>query len=161
MEPLSPLTSSAAQSPHHRESMKSLFLEVNPSQKNIAQLPETQQMSPLNSIFSENHNSQSKGVSKNKQLETSKVAKVANLKNNSYDTLMQDEIPDLPLNSQRAIPPPKSFRASHMNNQSEIKNYGEDTYPSQDMKKLRLKISDYNKSPVIDSVCQKVPSSYF
>ena len=65
---------------------------------------------------------------------------------------MQDEMPDLPLNSQRAIPQ-KSYRASHMNNQSEIQNYNEETYPSQDMKKLRLKISDYNKSPIIDSVC--------
>ena len=152
MEPLSPLTSSGVQSPH-RESMKSLFLEANPSQKNIALPPETRQMSPLNSIFSENHQSQSKAVSKNKQLESSKAAKVANLKNNSYDTLMQDEMPDIPLNSQRVIPPKGHHRASHMNNQSEIHNYGEEAYPSQDMKKLRLKISDYNKSPVIDSIC--------
>jgi len=32
----------------------------------------------------------------------------------------------------------------------------EEPHLTQDMKKLRLKISDYNKSPVIDSICQKV-----
>ena len=56
MEPLSPLISSGVMSPH-RESMKSLFLEVNPSQKNIAVVSDTHQMSPLNSIFSENNQS--------------------------------------------------------------------------------------------------------
>ncbi len=30
---------------------------------------------------------------------------------------------------------------------------------SQELKKLRLKISDYNKSQIVDAVCQKV--SYF
>ncbi len=77
---------------------------------------ETNRMSLLNSIFSENNHSQAKGgTSKNKQNDAEKLV---NIKNNSYDTLMQDEMPDVPLKSQRAIPS-KEQRASHFNNHGE------------------------------------------
>lgn len=48
------LSSSSAQSPKH-ESMKSLFLEANHSQKNLPLVADSLQASHLNSIFSENN----------------------------------------------------------------------------------------------------------
>jgi hypothetical protein len=72
--------------------MKSLFLEVNPSQRGIIVNSNSQdELSHLNSIFSENNQSTNRGgppINKNKQLEEAKAIKLINLKNNSYDTLM-------------------------------------------------------------------------
>ncbi len=48
--------------------------------------------------------------------------------------------------------------AQNSDNIDPLSPFGSDSAPmlSQELKKLRLRISDYNKSPVVDAVCQKV-----
>lgn len=63
------------------------------------------------------------------------------LNNQSYDTLMVEDQPE-----QHSLHPfPRNISQ-------------EDVVPvlSQELKKLRLRISDYTKSQVVDSVCQKI-----
>jgi len=48
--------------------------------------------------------------------------------------------------------------AQNSGNIDHVSQLGNDSSPvlSQELKKLRLRISDYNKSPIVDAVCQKV-----
>jgi hypothetical protein len=113
-----------------KESIKSLFMETQPRNIPIA-------MNPLgqNSIFS------TEGLSPAHQ-------KLASLNNQSYDTLMHEDLHDNNFGNS----------GNSVQNSGSIDPFspaGNESAPmlSQELKKLRLRISDYNKSQVVDAVC--------
>jgi len=111
-----------------KESLKSLFLEAQSKQ-----IPNDSLVQ--NSIFSV------KGQSPLHQ-------KLASLNNQSYDTLMQEDLHDLNFAT-------SGNSAQNSGNIDHVSQIGSDSSPvlSQELKKLRLRISDYNKSPIVDAVC--------
>jgi len=72
---------------------------------------------------------------------------MASLNNQSYDTLIQDDLHD-----QNFANIGNSAQNSGNIDQVSPRT---DSSPvvSQELKKLRLRISDYNKSPIVDAVC--------
>jgi len=113
-------------------------------------------VSHLNSIFSQNHESNHKET-KTKTKWNKGIKSKAHLQNNSSDTLMQYDANNyIQQNHQLYSDNLLHQKVQRPKNQM----LDNDMYPPSEMKKLRLKISDFNKSTVIDTVCQKVSKKF-